>query len=221
MWLGGSANGDAVRGPEELEGFVARFRAERGIRYHPRVLAADDDGTRFAYSWDAVLPGGTVLTGADAYSLCDGLIAENWSLVGDHRSALEPGPVGPPVPAADLTRACQGWVPLWNGESASAAGLVSDDFRIWFAAADSAAGDLRGPDDLTRYAAGHRDRHPGLTFASHRDLIVDSARQRAALTWTATRPSAPHPVGGLDLFQFTGGRVNRVWSWTGQRPFTF
>jgi hypothetical protein len=172
MWLGGSANGDAVRGPVELEGFVARF-------------------------------------------------AENWSLVADHRSPLEPGPAGPAVPAADLTRAGQGWVPLWNGQTASAAGLVSGEFRIWFADSGSAAGDLRGPGDLTGYVARHRDRLPGLTFAGHRDLIVDSARQRAALTWTATRPPAPHPVGGLDLFQFTGGQVDRVWSWTGQRPFTF
>jgi hypothetical protein len=221
MWLGGSANGDALRGPGELEGFVARFRAQRGIRYQPRVLAADDDGTRFAYSWDAVLPDGTVLTGADAYTLRGALITGNWSLVGDHRSALEPGAAGPAVPAADLARACQAWTPLWNGQAASAAGLVSGDFRIWFAARASAADDLNGPGDLTGYVTRHRDRLPGLTFAKHRAPIIDSARQRAAFTWTAALPSAPHPVGGLDLFQFTGGQVGRAWSWTGQRPFTF
>ena len=221
MWLGASANADALRGPGAAERFIAAYRERQTVRFTPRVILGDDSGGRFAYTWDAALADGTVLTGADACTLRGGLISENWSLTGDHQSALAPGPTpaGPGASAAGLERVCAGWLDMWNGQPELSADLVTPGFRIWFAAA--AGDDLAGPGDLAGYVTRHRAERPGLTFARHRDLIIDTGRQRAAFTWTAALPGAPEPVGGLDVFQFAGGRIDRAWSWTGKHAFTF
>jgi hypothetical protein len=221
VWFGSTANGDELQGPGELERFVARYREERGVRFTPRAVVADDGGERFAYSWDARYPDGTVHTGADTYTLRDGLIAENWSVVGDRHCTLEPVPAaGPPAVTAELERLAQAWSPMWNGETGLTGELLADDFRIWFAATRSAADDLTGPDGLAAYVTRFRAARPGLTFGQHRALIVDSTRQRAAFTWTG-EISPDRSVGGIDLFQYGAGRIARAWSWTGGRPFTF
>jgi hypothetical protein len=221
VWFGATANGDDLRGPVDLERFIARSRAERGVRFTPRVVVADDGGERFAYSWDARFPDGTVHTGVDAYTLRDGLIAENWSVVGDRRCTLEPEPGdGSLAGAAELERVAQAWSPMWNGETGLTAELLGDDFRIWFAATRSAADELTGPDGLADYVARFRSERPGLMFGKHRELIVDSGRQRMAFTWTgAVAPD--RSVGGIDVFQFRAGRIAQAWSWTSGRPFTF
>jgi SnoaL-like domain len=222
MWLGATANADVLRWPAAAERFIAAYRARQSVRFTPRVVLGDDGGQRFAYTWDAELADGTVLTGADAYTLRDGRISENWSLTGEHQSVLQPGEptAGPGATAAELERVCQTWFPMWNGQPELAAGLVTPGFRIWFglAAADD---DVTGPDGLADYVTRHRARCAGLAFARHRDLIIDTGRQRAAFTWTATLPGAPEPVGGLDVLQFAGGRIDRAWSWTGKHAFTF
>jgi hypothetical protein len=226
VWFGSTANGDDLRGPGGLERFVARSRAERGVRFTPRVVVADDGGERFAYSWDARFPDGTVHTGADAYTLRGGLIAENWSVVGDRPSTLQPSTMepmpdgGPSAETAELERVAQAWSPMWNGETELTAELLTDDFRIWFAATRSAADDLAGPAGLADYVTRFRAAWPGLTFGKHRELIVDSARQRVAFTWTGTVPP-DRSVGGIDLFQFRAGRICQAWSWTGGLPLTF
>jgi hypothetical protein len=223
LWLGGTDAADALRGPGALERFVARYRDKQTVRFTPRVVLGDDSGKRLAYTWDAELADGTVLTGADAYTLRDGRISENWSLTGERQCVLapSPGPAGPGGSAADLERSCHAWPTMWNGQPELAADLVTPDFRIWFGAAASAADDLAGPDALAAYVTRHRARLPGLAFAEHRDLIIDTSRQRAAFTWTVTLPEVPEPVGGMDVLQFAGGRIDRAWSWTGKHAFTF
>jgi hypothetical protein len=56
-------------------------------------------------------------------------------------------------------------------------------------------------------------------IGKHRDLIIDTRRQRAACTWSAS--AGERSVGGIDVFQFDAGRVDRAWSLTGQRQFSF
>jgi hypothetical protein len=98
---------------------------------------------------------------------------------------------------------------------------VTPGFRSWFGTAAAAGDALAGPDDLAGYVTRHRARRPGLTFARHRDPVIDTSRQRAAFTWTAVLPGTPEPAGGLDVFQFADGRIDRAWSWTGKHAFTF
>src|ERR1700750_906365 len=80
MWLGATNSADALRGPGAAERFITAYREQRTVRFTPRVVLGDDGGSRLAYTWDAALADGTVLTGADAYTRRDGQISENWSL---------------------------------------------------------------------------------------------------------------------------------------------
>jgi hypothetical protein len=98
--------------------------------------------------------------------------------------------------------------------------VLADDFRIWFAATRPAADELTGPDGLADYVARFRAGRARPTFGTHRELIVDSARQRVAFTWTGAM-SPDRSAGGIDLFQYRAGRIAQAWSWTGGRPFTF
>jgi hypothetical protein len=125
MWLGATSNADALRGPAAAERFVAAYRERQTVRFTPRVVLADDSGGRFACTWDARLADGSVLTGADACTLRGGRIAENWSLTGDHQTALEPGPVlagpappgrtsnGPARPGPTCGTATRSWPRTW------------------------------------------------------------------------------------------------------------
>lgn len=228
MWCGGTANGDPVRGAGDLAQFVGRYQREQGVRFTPRVVVADGQAQRLAYTWDAAFPDGSVVGGIDVYTLRDGLISENWSLAGeraasipdDHSHTDGPGPAS----RADIDELCRAWSPMWNGGTARTADIVNDDFRAWFGARRSAADDLVGPAELAAYVRRHRDGHDSLRFAKHRDPVIDVARQRAAFTWTATLPLADgehRTLGGIDLFQITGRKLSRCWSVTGTRPFTF
>ncbi len=63
-------------------------------------------------------------------------------------------------------------------------------------------------------------RHTPGHFARHRELVVDTARQHAAFTWTARLPGIPAlEIGGIDVCQFAADRVSQARSLTGGRPF--
>jgi hypothetical protein len=125
---------------------------------------------------------------------------------------------------AAITRLCELWSPLWNGEPALAHRLVTDDFQIWFGAAD---GDpqrdlLRGPQEFADLVSRHLATRPGLTFAMRGEPVIDVEQQRAAIGWTATLPDRATGVdrvlGGIDAFSLRDGRFARCWSVTGARP---
>jgi hypothetical protein len=105
-----------------------------------------------------------------------------------------------------------------RGQPGLAASLVTEDFRIWFGSSASADVDLAGPDGLAAYVTRHRATRPGLAFGKHRDLIIDTGRQRAAFTWSAS--IGERSVGGIDVLQFDAGRIDGAWPVTGQRPLT-
>ncbi|CAN5697491.1 hypothetical protein BH11ACT8_BH11ACT8_35190 [soil metagenome] len=117
----------------------------------------------------------------------------------------------------DLIRA---WLPLWNGATHLARDLVSDDFTIWLAGAET-WDTLTGPDEFAAAIDVFRADRPDLVFAGHDAPLVDG--ERGALTWTATRSvdGAQRVLGGLDVFSVRDGRIHRVWSITGARAFTF
>ncbi|MGO9081283.1 MAG: hypothetical protein ACLQDY_19960 [Streptosporangiaceae bacterium] len=228
MWLGRSTGGDQVRGPADLAAFVTAYRAEQGVRFTPLVVAAGDGG-RLAYTWEAVFPDGATLGGIDVCTMHGGLVAENWSIAGERPNTLPGSAAGAgsgrrAVRAERMRQLCADWSPMWNGEVSLAAELVSGDFRIWFGGIQTAADDLAGPGALADYVTKHRAGRPSLTFAKHRDLVIDAARQRAAFTWSA-RVSLPdggqREVAGIDLFTFAADRIDRAWSVTGARPFAF
>jgi hypothetical protein len=227
MWSGRSANGDAVAGADGLAQFVARYQREKGVRFTPRLVVADEQEQRLAFSWDAAFPDGTVRGGIDVCTLRGGLITENWTLAGERGMNLPPehdrADRAKPVSRHDIAALCQAWSPLWNGDHDLPAEIVSDDFRIWFGAQRSADDALAGPAALADYVRRHREGRAGLHFAKHRDPVIDITGQSAAFTWSATLPLADggqRSIGGIDLFQITGGRFSRCWSVTGTRPFT-
>jgi hypothetical protein len=252
MWLGLSANGDAVSGPDGLARLVERYQHDQGVRFTPRLIVDGGEaagGGRLAYSWDAHFPDGSVRSGIDVYTLRNGCVAENWSIVGERPNTLpadsagqtsadptsasqegadqntaDQGNAGVTTSPAEVAALCRDWSPMWNGQVGLAASIVSGDFRIWFGAARSAADDLVGPQALADYVRRHRDGRDGLRFAPHRDPVLDTQRQRAAFTWSARLPEpggAERRVGGIDLFQMAGGRLSRAWSITGSRALTF
>jgi SnoaL-like protein len=225
MWFGGSAAGDGVRGPAELETFVAEYRRAHGIRFVPRV---DFCGSgRAGFTWDAHFPDGSVLGGSDVFALRAGRVVENWSIVGERPHGLPAAPAaGSRLDADGLLALCAGWTSMWNGEVELARRLVGADCRIWFGARPAGGDDLVGPDDLIDYVLRHRAGRPELRFAAHREPILDVERQRAAFTWTATRPvpgaeGPPRVLGGMEVFQVVDGRVGRIWSLIGGRAFQF
>jgi hypothetical protein len=227
MWTGKTDMGDQVHGPAGLARSVDDFRREKGIRFTPRRVAADEQTHRLAFTWDAVYPDGSVVSGIDICTLHAGLIVENWTVPGQRPASMPEeagGAAYPPASRADAETLRQAWSPLWNGDTDRAGDVVTDDFRIWFGAPAAAADDLVGPAELAAYIRGHRRSREGLRFAEHRAPVIDLTAQTVAWTWSASMQLADggqRSVGGIDLFQLTGARFNRCWSVTGSRPFTF
>ena len=214
VWFGGAGSPD-VAGSTGLADFVARFRAERGVRFTPLTVATDDTGDRLAYTWHAHFPDGTDHGGIDYYTIRDGRVAENWSVLAGPPHTLVPrAPGGSPMPASDIAAVCEAWPQLWNGEI-DARKLVDPDFGIWFGAQDQ----MTGADAFAGFVDRHRAERPGLTYAIHRDPLIDTDAQRAAMTWTVTR--GDQVLGGIDLLQFADSALAQVWSVTGEKGLTF
>ncbi|MET9888347.1 nuclear transport factor 2 family protein [Streptomyces sp. NPDC006430] len=132
------------------------------------------------------------------------------------------------TPSADFqslgVRLFEQWTALWNGDLALADRIVAPGFRVSFAnAAESAAtDDLRGPDDLARFVAAHRESIPGLHYSLSGTPVVDAVTGQIAARWTVTFPDASgSTVGksGIDILAVTDGRITEVWSVTGLRAF--
>jgi hypothetical protein len=209
VWFGG-AGSPGVEGGAELEAFVGRYRAERGVRFTPLTVAVDDGGERLAYTWEALFPDGTERGGIDLCTIRDRRIAENWSVVGERAHDLTPRT--PDSGQADLAEICAAWPRLWNGEL-EAPKLVDAGFRIWFGAAEP----LDGAGAFAAFVDAHRAAHPARRYANYRAPVIDTARQLAAMTWTATLGG--EVLGGIDLLQCTGDALSRVWSVTGAKGF--
>jgi hypothetical protein len=192
VWFGG-AGSPGVEGGAQLEAFVGRYRAER-----------------LAYTWEALFPDGTERGGIDFCTIRDRRIAENWSVVGERAHDLTPRMPG--GRQADLAEICAAWPRLWNGEL-EAPKLVDAGFRIWFGAAEP----LDGADAFAAFVDAHRAAHPARRYANYRAPVIDTARQLAAMTWTATLGG--EVLGGIDLLQCTGDALSQVWSVTGAKGF--
>jgi hypothetical protein len=120
-----------------------------------------------------------------------------------------------------IAKLCELWTPMWNGDTALTHDIVTDDFRIWFGAAD---GDpdrdaLRGPDEFAALIRRHLDKNPGLTFAVHGEPVIDRDGNRATIVWRATLPD--RALGGIDSFEVADGRFARCWSVTAGRDLVF
>lgn len=231
IWFGSSANGDGLNGADGLARFVDGYQRSRGNRFTPRLIVADEQAQRFAFTWDVALPDGSVVGGSDLGVLRGGLIAELWSITGERAVAVPEEPVTAPEPAGNADRAeldalCQAWSALWNGDTALAADVVTDNFRIWFGSRRfSAEGDaVTGPAAFAAFIRRFREGREGLTFAKHHVPVIDAAGRSAAFTWSATAPlpdGGQRTLGGIDVFQIAGRRFSRCWSLTGTRAFTF
>lgn len=116
------------------------------------------------------------------------------------------------------------WTAMWNGETALAERIVAPGFRISFANnADSAASDdLRGPDELARFVAAHRESLPGVRYHVSGTPAVDAAGGQIAGRWTVTYPDDSGNTvskSGIDVLAVADGRITEVWSVTGHRVF--
>lgn len=211
VWFGGAQNPD-LHGVEDFETFVERYRTEKAVRFTPLTVAYDDGGDRFAYTWQARFPDGRERGGIDFYTLRDGRIAENWSVVGGRPMAL---PVRQStVDDAAIAEACADWTRLWNGEI-EAQRLVAPGFELWFGALDP----ITGSDAFAAFIERHRAERPGLRYVTHRRPVIDTERQLAGLTWTAAL--GERVVGGIDMLRFVDGTLMQVWSVTGDKGFSF
>jgi hypothetical protein len=114
QWSSTTSSLDDVVGPAATQRFIERYRRERGTRFTPRTLVVDGPD-RVSCTWDATLRGGTVRTGADMFVLRNGLVAQNWTLVGAER-APGPGPAGSgSCSRAQIAALAAGWRSVWNG----------------------------------------------------------------------------------------------------------
>ena len=217
QWSGQTSALDAVVGPEQQVEFVTAYRAEHVNLFTPRVLV--DGGDRFAYLWDVRLPDGTVHTGTDVNVVRVGLVAENWTFVAPRRCELpDPEVLGDESLDEDaLTGLAHRWVLAWKGAVEQVDALVTDDFLAW-SGASAVAQEGTGSDVLVARVVRESDRHQTRDVVVHREPVVDVARQRVALLWTATEDEAE--VGGVDLLALQGGRVARSWTLRGGRAFT-
>jgi hypothetical protein len=120
-----------------------------------------------------------------------------------------------------IARLCDLWTPMWNGDTALAHTIVTDDFRIWFGAADGdpVRDDVRGPDEFGALIRRHLEARPGLTFAMHGEPVIDLESSRATIVWRAALPG--RALGGIDSFEVENGRFARCWSVTAGRDLTF
>jgi hypothetical protein len=229
QWAGTAAGLDDVVGPAATEQFVAAYQRRRGIRFAPRTLVIDG-GDRLAYTWDATLRDGTVLTGADVCVLRDGLVEDNWTIVGERR-APAPDVAGSGSASRDeLAATVAAWTPLWNGDTSRVADVVAPDVTIWLgrqpdgADSDSANSDgtdeVCGPDALAAYVERFRASRTGLVLAAHREPVLDVERRTAAVLWTGTVDGRT-VTGGIDVLVFRDGRVAHAWTLVGKRPMRY
>lgn len=82
QWSGQTDGLDALVGPGPAEAFIAGYHQRNHHRYQARTLVLAGD--LVAYSWDVTLADGTRKTGTDVNVLRDGLVVENWTIVGPH-----------------------------------------------------------------------------------------------------------------------------------------
>jgi hypothetical protein len=222
QWSGQTNALDPVVGPDQQVEFVTGYRAQHVNVFTARVLA--DGGDRFAYLWDVRLPDGTVHTGLDVNVVRDGLVADNWTFASG-RSCDLPDPAETDdtrLDAAELAAVAARWVAVWDGAVEQAAALVTEDYLAWSASTEVEQ-EGTGPDVLAARVEQERTRHDSLAVALHQQPVVDVARQRVALLWTATgdRDGARTEIGGVDLLALSGGRVSRSWTLRGTRPFLY
>ncbi|MEV0060589.1 hypothetical protein [Nocardia sp. NPDC050718] len=114
------------------------------------------------------------------------------------------------------------WTELWNTDPAIAHEVLTDDFRIRFAAPTREFTDaLRGPTDLADFVTGFRAQRPDVRF------VVDSAASAEldaegsgifAVRWHSERAGNPEH-GGIDLMEAVAGRLHRIWSVGGTALF--
>lgn len=216
QWSGATGGLDDVVGPAAAQLFIERYRRERGTRFTARTLVVDEPD-RISCTWDATLRDGTVRTGADMFVLRDGLVAENWTLIGAGRAAGPDAAGSGASSRTEIAALAAGWRSAWNGTTGGLADIVTADAAIWLGA-DGA--DLRGPAELTAHIARVRAARPAIGCTPHRAAAVDVERQTVALTWTAA--GAGHDgVGGIDVLVLRDGRIAQVWSIVGDRPFRY
>jgi hypothetical protein len=82
---------DEVIGPQQQERFIVAHRLKHVTVFDRRLLVADGD--TFAYLWDVTFPDGSMKTGIDVNVVRDGLIAVNWTFMGNaYREEPDPAP---------------------------------------------------------------------------------------------------------------------------------
>lgn len=222
QWSGQTPALDDVVGPEQQVEFVTAYRAQHVNVFSPRVLA--DGGDRFAYLWDVRLPDGTVHTGLDVNVLRGGLVADNWTFVAPRRCELADPEVSgdASLDVRALTAFARRWTSVWGGEVELVDELVTEDFLAWSQSTEVEEQGT-GSDVLVARVLAETGRHDTRGVELHREPVVDVARQRVALLWTATedQDGTRTEVGGVDLLAVRGGRVSRSWTLRGTRPFAY
>lgn len=219
QWSDHGVGLDSVVGPQQQERFVTGYRAQHVNIFSPRVLV--DAGDRFAYLWDVQKPDGQVLTGIDVNILKDGRVRENWTFVAERRCeqpdpGLEPADRAEPATIEDL---CHRWLRLRNGGAELAADVVTGDFALFSGA--SAVGDVHGRAELADLTKRQADADDPPVFTIHRRPVLDPARGRVVLLWTAESRADGARVGGVDLLTVRDDRFARAWSLTGTRAFRY
>jgi hypothetical protein len=229
LWADTAPTSDTIVGPRELARLVTDEQERTKARITASIVAGD--AQRVAFTWDATLPDGTVLTGIDVARVAtDGRFAASWSIIGERRDTINTVPATGATPEATMQRVCAQWTEMWNGDGGLAHDLITDDFRIWFGTNQSADDSVLGPQAMENYVNNFHSQLGTVRFREEGDFVLDTARARAAVIWTVTLPPLARPegvpgtgafdLGGIDLFQFTGSRIARVWSITGTRPHT-
>ncbi|MFB7407376.1 hypothetical protein ACFCZ2_09390 [Streptomyces sp. NPDC056202] len=219
QWSDRVADLDSVVGPDDQERFVTAYRARHVNIFSPRVLV--DAGNRFAYLWDVEKADGRTLTGIDVNIVKDDRIQENWTFVAQRRYEQEdPEPhTTDRTDLATLQNLCRDWVQLRNGRAELAAGLATDDFRLF--SGTTPADDAHGPTELAALIERQAATNDPPAVALHRQPVIDTIRGHLALLWTARTRTHGSSVGGVDLLTTRSGRITHAWSLTGTRPFRY
>lgn len=213
MWNGHSDMFDGVVGPAAFVAAITGYHESQGTRFATRTLVVDGPD-RLATTWDATLPDGTRLTGADVSVLRDGRIVANWMVPGGRHAPL-PDVTGTGGASRDeIAGLCTAWTSLWNGGTDRAAAVVVEDVAVWFGGPDPLAGRAA----FVAFVDGHRAARPGLHYALAGEPVVDVDRQTAAMLWTATDDG--RELGGIDVVALREGRFAAVWSVTAERALT-
>jgi len=218
-WNGRSDMFDGVVCPDAFVAAVTGYREGHGTRFTTRTVVVDGPD-RIATTFDATLPDGTRITGADVSTLRDHRIVGNWMVPGGRHAPL-PDVTGSGRAGRDeIAGLCTAWTSLWNGGTDDSAAVLAPDVAVWFGTAEPVTG--RAP--FTARVQEHRAGRPGLRVALCGEPVVDVERQTAALLWTATRDGAELggvELGGVDVVAVGDGRLAAVWSVTGSRALTF